>query len=648
MSNPPAGPWISRLSRAFALQFLAACAILLLAQLTLEYQHVKGLLLDQVAQRAMTVSGNFTMRDAMDPDFSLMRAERLMNWNVDHLRDLRGIYLIDRHARVVASAERKDGTDEKDVLGNPSVRQALVDSFADRPTSGVDLTSHDLPLWAQISALPKLGVSALVVVDLTAVRGQIEKTLILSAARRIVIILILLAILFVVIRASVLRPISRLARAISKSSMTGHFDPPRGMPANEIGDLSALFAEVYDKLERSFEENERLAQVANGTHAGVLIADAAGRIVWCNSSFTHMAGLGCAEVMGRTPAEILKRYDQPVGAIDILGQSLRFGLGCSVETFSRKRDGEPYWASIEVRPLRDAQGAIKSFIVVETDITHAKDAEGALRKSQGQLEARVQELQATQAKLEQERAKLAGAAAALVAAKKTAEEANRAKSEFLATMSHEIRTPMNGVIGLAEILLEDELAPTQRARVQIIKESGESLLTILNDILDLSKLEAGRLELAENARSPREISSSVVRLMRAQAEEKGLALTCEVAPGVPEHVLCDEMRLRQILLNLVSNAIKFTQEGSVALRVKASTPAAGKTDLLFTVSDTGIGIPEKILPKLFDRFAQATPTIARTHGGTGLGLAICRELATLMKGSIDVTSRVGVGTSFHL
>lgn len=640
---------IARLSREFAAKFLVVCLLLTLAQLALEYQNVKRMLLDQVAQRAASIAGSFSMHGEMDPAFSLKEAERLASWKVKYLPELLGVYFVDAQARVVGRAERGDGSDEAAILSDPSIRAALARSFDEDESYGIDLTNRDRAVWAHVSPLLHYGVATLVVVDLAPVRAEIGETLLWSMARRLGVLLILVATLFVLMRGWVLRPISQLAKATARASKDGRFVPPTGMPRNEIGALSQLFGEVFGKLERSFEENERLAQVANGTHAGVLIADRNGRIVWTNAGFTQMTGFQRGEVEGLTPDEILRERNHPVGAINILGQSIRFGLGCNVETLNQTRDGRAYWGAIEVRPIQDRDGKIETFIVVETDITHVKEAEKALKKSRRQLEEHVTELQKTHAELEEERTKLARAAVDLSAARDAAEHANRAKSEFLATMSHEIRTPMNGVIGLAEILLDDELTSEQKSRVAMIRQSGESLLTIVNDILHLSKLEAGRLELERTLQSPRELAASVVDLMRTQANEKGLTLICAVADDVPAKVVCDPTRLRQILFNLVGNAIKFTHEGSVELSLAAVAGTVdGACELVFTVRDTGIGIPEKALPRLFNRFAQATTATSRTYGGTGLGLAICRELATLMKGSIDVTSEVGIGTSFCL
>ena len=364
----------------------------------------------------------------------------------------------------------------------------------------------------------------------------------------------------------------------------------------------------FEAVRRS---EERFRALVENSSDGVFLVNRDGVIFYASPSTIRILGYSAAQWQGVAIADLVHPDDQV--EMDLCWRQALEHPGKPILGVARLWHADRRWRYIEMMAMnRFGDPSIEALVLNYRDITYRKQAE--------------QELQA---------------------AKEVAEGASRSKSEFLANMSHEIRTPMNGILGMTQLAIEAVTREEQQEYLGLVKTSGEALLVLINDILDLSKIEAGRLELEEIPFGVRPLVESVVKSLEWRAAEKGLSLSAQVKEAVPAHVLGDPTRLRQVLVNLLGNAIKFTDEGGVTLHVDIEAHAGDDLALHFAVEDTGIGIPADQQRLIFEAFTQGDGSTSRKYGGSGLGLAICARVVEMMDGHIWVESTPGTGSTFH-
>jgi PAS domain S-box-containing protein len=375
-----------------------------------------------------------------------------------------------------------------------------------------------------------------------------------------------------------------------------------------------MVKKIVEETRRLTGSERRLSAVFNTVSEAIFSADDKGRILSVNPEAARLWGYEIKDLLGQSLDHL---FSSPGFFEEARKQCALSGTMVGVETEAISRHGGRFLAEA-LFDQAEVDGTM-IYTLAARDITQQHEHE-----------------------------------ARLLEAKEMAEAGNRSKSEFLANMSHEIRTPMNGVIGMTGLLLETELTLTQNDYVQTIRQSGDALLAIINDVLDFSKIEAGKLTLNQAPFDPRQCVQEAMDLLAPRAMEKHLDLVPVIREEVPEGLIGDDQRLRQVLLNLMGNAIKFTSKGEICLEVGAKPVSQLDADpanedvweISFAVRDTGIGIPHEKMDRLFKVFSQVDATSTRTHGGTGLGLVICKRLVELMGGSISVTSEVGRGSTF--
>ncbi len=381
--------------------------------------------------------------------------------------------------------------------------------------------------------------------------------------------------------------------------------------SDERAGLLTVFGEVLAvAVRRGKSETEvaKLTMAVTNSPAATVITDAEGTIEYVNPRFRELSGYSASELIGSNP-RILKSGVMDDSVYTEQWRAITDGEDWRGEFVNKRKDGTHYVVQASISPVRDSAGDIH-FVCVQEDITPLKVAEEALRE-----------------------------------AADVAQTANRAKSDFLATMSHEIRTPMNAIIGMAELLDETPLDDEQQRYVRIFRSAGDSLLTLINDVLDLSKIEAGHFEVDSRAFDIEQLVEETADILASRARDKNVELLVDIEPGTSTTVQGDPDRVRQVLVNLIGNALKFTETGHVLVSA-APVVSGGNPSVRLGVTDTGIGIAKEKVETIFEAFTQADSSTTRTYGGTGLGLTISRRLVELMGGHLTATSAVGEGSTF--
>lgn len=457
--------------------------------------------------------------------------------------------------------------------------------------------------------------------------------------------------------AAITRPIALLTRGVQGFS-TGDLKEPIIITSHdEIGQLAVAFNDMTEKLRSTTVSREYMEKLIDSMNDVLIVISPEGVVQSVNRAYCELFEYKPNEVIGRRIEEFGK-IDAPLCIYSAFKHALSDERVHGIECTCLKSSGESVPMLFSMAVMKDESNSPQAVICAAQNITNLKKVQDALHQKQAEMEeinrnleamvvSRTAELAIGNEGLRAEVAERKKKTEELRAARDAAESANKAKSEFLANMSHEMRTPLNSIIGGADYLDSATLTPDQQRCLTMIRQAGDSLLVLINDLIDLSRIEAGQFEIVSHPFNLPDTLERALLMLGRNADKKQIQLNLEIAPNVPRLLNGDQMRLQQVLVNLLSNAIKFTDvNGTVQVSVMSAAGQDGLIPVTFEVRDTGIGIDPSKLNMIFESFAQADASITRRYGGSGLGLTISRKLVEAMNGTIQVTSMPGVGSTF--
>ena len=457
--------------------------------------------------------------------------------------------------------------------------------------------------------------------------------------------------------AVITRSIERLTNGVQRFS-DGELNEALSINSHdEIGQLADAFNSMTEKLSATTVSREYMEKLFDSMDDMLIVVSPDGVIQGVNRAYCELFECRPDEMIGRR-VDDFGEQDAPSCIFSAFQHSLASGPVRGVECTCRTSSGTLVPILFSLAVMKDDEGSLQAVICAAQNISNLKKVQDALQQKQSEIEAvnrnledivsaRTAELAVGNESLRAEVAERQKKTEELRAARDAAESANRAKSEFLANMSHEMRTPLNSIIGGTEYLEGASLAPDQQHCLEMIRHAGDSLLVQVNDLIDLARIEAGQLDLVAQEFNLADTLEAVVRMLGLNAEQKQLDLSLVIAPDIPHFVVGDQARLQQVMVNLVANAIKFTDKGGkVAVSAQCGQSDLHSVEVYFLVRDTGIGIESNKIDMIFENFAQADSSITRRYGGSGLGLTISRRLVEAMGGGFSVESVPGVGSSF--